>query len=155
MHVHFRAFHGPTDWGWVQQHLPLKRVEDTGGIIAIDVAENRTVAACILDTWTEASVQAHLIVLEPMVIRHGFFEEVADYVFNVAGRKLMIGIVPANNTRALSVDKKIGFEEVCRIPEGSAAGVDAVVLTMRADQCRYHKPPEAHHGQGQLAPASA
>lgn len=153
MKVEYRALHGPTDWGFVQQHLPLKRVEDTGGIVAVDTETGDTVAVCVLDTWTETSVQAHLIMANHWVVRHGFFNEVTDYVYNVAGRKLMIGLVPSNNEAALSVDAKIGFHEVARIPEAVAEGVDMVVLTMTPEQCHYYT--EAPDGQGLESPSAA
>ena len=160
MDIYFRAFHGPSDWGWVQQHLPLKRIEDTGGIVAIDREKNETVAACVLDTWTENSVQAHLIMTTPMVVRHGFFEEVTDYVFNVAGRGLMIGLVPENNEAALSVDAKIGFRECARVPDAVSEGVGIVILTMTPDDCRYYTPRaavplEVPDGQGLESAATA
>lgn len=149
MNIMFRALHGPTDWGWIQQYLPLKRVEDTGGIMAIDTIENRTVAACVLDTWTDTSVQAHLIMTTPLVVRHGFFHEVTDYVFNVAKRKLMIGLVPENNEAALAVDQKIGFVEVARIPDAVSDGVGMVILTMTPEQCAYYTPWSEENEDGQ------
>jgi RimJ/RimL family protein N-acetyltransferase len=138
MNVHFRALHGPTDWGYVQEHMPLKRTEDTGGIVAVDADTNETVAAVIFEHWTEASVNAHVIVTNPLVQRHGLIEEVTDYVFNVAGRKVIIGTVPANNEAALALDKHIGFEEIARIPDGAYDGVDMVILTLRPEQCPYY-----------------
>ena len=142
MNVQLRAFHGPSDWGWVRQHLPLHRVEDTGGIVAVDSDKNETIAVCIMDTWTEASVQVHMVITNPMVIRHRFFQEVADYVYNVAGREVMVALVPADNAAALSVDQKIGFVELARIPHGSKRDVDTVVLTMTKDQCRFYEVPD-------------
>ena len=138
MDVHFRALHGPTDWGFVQEHMPLRRCEDTGGIVAIDREADETVAAVVFEKWTEASVHAHVIVVNPLVQRHGFIEEVMDYVFNVAGRKVIIGTVPADNEAALKLDEHIGFKEVARIPDGAYAGVDMVVLTLRPEHCPYY-----------------
>ena len=140
MNVHFRAFHGPSDWGWVLQHLPLKRVEDTGGIVAIDADTNRTVAMCIMDTWSHNAVQVHLILDNPLVLRHGFFEEVADYVYNVAERNVMVGLVPSSNHKALQLDKRIGFTELTRIPNAVMDGEDLVVLHMPKENCKFWTP---------------
>lgn len=144
MNIEFRNFHGPSDWGVVQQHMPLKRVEDTGGIVAVDKDTNETVAIAVMDSWTWNSVQIHQLILNPLVLRHGFFEEVADYVFNVADREIMIGLVPSDNEAALSVNKKIGFEEVARIKDAVNFGIDVVILSMHKTQCKYwtERPPE-------------
>ena len=141
MNMYLRSFHGPTDWGWVRQHLPLKRVEDTSGIVAVDLDAHATVAACVFDTWTDNSVQTHLVITNATVIRHGFFEEIADYVYNVTGRKLMIGLVPSNLKKVIEMDKKIGFQELVTIPDAISDGVGVVVLTMTKEQCRFYKPP--------------
>ena len=138
MKLAFRQFSGEHDWGWVQLHLPgLKRVEDTTGIMAVDTETNQTVAGVIMDTWTHNSVCVHQILTNPMVLRHGFFEEVADYVYNHAGRDVMVGMVPADNERALRLDKAIGFVERGRLPDVYAKGVDVVMLTMTKEQCRF------------------
>lgn len=148
MKVHYRAFHGPTDWGWVQSHLPLKRVEDTNGIMAIDLDKNETVAGAIFDTWTTTAVQAHLIVQNPMVLRHGFLEECCDFVFNVAGRDMMIGLVPSDKEAALKLNPKIGFTELVRIPQAVEDDVDMVVMIMRREDCNFLPEVELEQAYG-------
>ena len=141
MDVEFRNFDGPSDWGVVQKYMPLKRVDDTGGIVAVDKETNETVGIVVMDSWTATSVQIHQIIINPMVLRHGFFEEVAEYVFNHAGRELMIGLVPSNNAKALQMNGKIGFETAAVIPDGVDTGVDIVIMTMRKEQCKFWVPP--------------
>jgi RimJ/RimL family protein N-acetyltransferase len=136
----FRAFHGPSDWGWVQHHLALHRVEDTVGVIAVDEDTNTTVAGFIGDSWTATAVQGHIIIDDPMVLRHGFLEEVTDFVYNVGEREVIIATVASNNAAALSVNKKIGFSEIARIPDGMSFGVDSVIMTMTKEQCPYWTP---------------
>lgn len=141
MRAHFREFHGPSDWGWVLLHLPgLKRVEDTGGIMCIDLDTNETVAGVVFDTWTHSSVCVHQIVTNPMVLRHGFFEEVADYVFNVAEREVMVGLVPANNEKALKLNEKIGFKECGRVPDAIMLGLDLIIMQVHKEDCTFWTP---------------
>lgn len=141
--IKYRAFKGDVDWGWVKQRLPLKQVEDTCGIMAIDTEMNTTVGACIMDTWTHTAVQVHLMMDSSMLIRHGFFEEIADFVYNHAERDLMIGLVPSDLDDAIALNKHVGFEEVCRIPNAVNFDTDMVVLTMTRDQCKFYHPPPA------------
>jgi len=103
---------------------------------------------CVCDTWTENSVVIHQAVLTPMLLRHGWLEEVADYVFNTAKRKLMIGLVPSNNEAALKLNDHIGFTETYlndhigftetyRIKDAIADGIDTVIMELRAEDCTW------------------
>ena len=42
MKLEFRSFVGEYDWGWVQQQVPILRIEDTCGLMAIDTEKNET-----------------------------------------------------------------------------------------------------------------
>ncbi len=137
MKIYFRALHGPSDWGWVIQQLPVLRVEDTSGIMAINEETNTTIGAVVFDNWTANSVQAHFIITDPMLLRHGFLEEVADYVFNVADRKYMYGMVPGNNDKALRLNKHLGFTEILRLPDAYADGIDYVVVELKKENCKH------------------
>jgi len=143
MNIYFRAFHGPTDWGWVNAQVGILQVEDTSGIMAIDTDTNETVGACICDNWTNNSVQSHFMVSSSMVLKHGFVEECFDYIFNACERKYMYGFVPGNNTKALCLNKHMGFTELLRLPEAYADGVDYVVMELKRENCKYLPHTEA------------
>ncbi len=136
MNVTFRALSLKRDWNWVVSVLECHFVEDTKGIIAEDENGNR-LGVCICDTWTENSVVIHQAVLTPMLLRHGWLEELADYIFNTAGRKLVIGLVPSNNEAALKLNDHIGFTETYRIKDAIADGVDTVIMEIRAEDCTW------------------
>ena len=137
MNIEFRAFSGPHDWGWVNQQVGILQVEDTTGIMAIDTDTNTTVGACIMDNWTANSVQAHFMITDPMVLRHGFIEECFDYIFNHAGRRYIYGFVPGNNEKALKLNAHMGFTEILRLPDAFTDGVDYVVMQLRREDCKY------------------
>ena len=100
----------------------------------------RIVAAIVLDSWTANSCTAHIAIEDPLVLRHGFLELGCDFIFNHANRGVVIGLVPANNHKALKFDKHIGFKEVYRIKDGYAVDVDYVILEMRRESCRWLTP---------------
>lgn len=137
MKIEFRKFHGPSDWGWVQQQVPILRCEDTNGIMAIDIERNETVGAVIFDNWTRNAVTAHIMVSNPMVFRHGFLEECFDFAFNHCDRKYMMGQLRSDNEKAYKLDMKMGFKEVLRIKDGFEDGVDCVIIQMHRDDCRF------------------
>ncbi|NIS53490.1 MAG: hypothetical protein GWN94_20720, partial [Phycisphaerae bacterium] len=68
MKIEFRKFNGPYDWGWVQSKVPMKRVEDTHGIMAIDSDKNKTVGAAIFDNVMANSAQLTLIMDTSLLI---------------------------------------------------------------------------------------
>lgn len=137
MNIHFRQLHGPSDWGWINEQVGVLQCEDTTGLIAIDLDSNTTVGACVLDNFTANSVQAHFMVASPLVLRHGFLEECFDYCFNYRRLKYMYGMVPADNAKALKLNKHMGFTERLRLPEAYADGVDYVVMECTRDNCKY------------------
>ena len=142
MTVNFRRLDCAIDWAWINNSLPILHVEDTTGIVAID--ENNTpLAACVMDNWTANSVQCHLLVLDSKVLRHGFLETCFDYVFNINGRKVVYGLVPGNNEKALKLNEHMGFTEKCRFEGAFEDGVDYVILELKRENCKYLLAQEA------------
>jgi len=137
MKMYVRAFHGATDWGWVNQQVPIVQCSDTCGIMAIDLDKNETVGAMILDNFTHNSVQTHFMISSSIVLKHGFLEECYDYVFNIEGKKFMYGMVPGDNEAAIKLNKKMGWTEKVRLTEAFKPGVDYVVMELKKENCRY------------------
>lgn len=137
MTPYVREFHGPTDWGWINSHVPLLRVEDTCGIVMIDLEKNETVAAMILDNIMYNSVQAHLIIQNPLAIRHGFLTECADLVFNHMDKEYIYGMVAENREKALKLNKHMGFTEKTILPGAHAEGVGYVLMELHRDNCSF------------------
>ena len=133
--ITFRALDIQKDWPTVKWHVDCVLCEDTRAIAA--ERDGRLVAAFILDSWTENSVQCHQMVLDPFVFKHGFHKETAEYVFTQADRKYMIGLTPSDKPKAIKLNKHYGFKEVYRLPDGVKDGVDYVVMTMHRDECPY------------------
>jgi len=126
----------PRDWPVISELVPCHLVEDTTGIIALDQA-NRYVAAVVIDSWTNTSVQVHSYIGNPYVLRRGFAEAVFSAIFVHAGKRVAIGTVPANNAKALKFNTHMGFTELCRIKDGFDVGVDYVIMEMRRESCRW------------------
>lgn len=124
------------DWAFVSEVVPCHLVEDTTGIIALDQA-NKYVAAIVIDSWTNTSVQVHSYIGNPHVLRHGYAEAVFSAIFVHAGKRVVFGTVPANNAKALKFNAHVGFTEVCRLKDGFDFGVDYVLMEMRRENCRW------------------
>lgn len=139
MNVAFRNFNGQQDWAWINEQLPILRVEDTGGLIAYNKDTNERIGVCIWDNWTNNSVQCHLMINHIAALRHGFIELIADYVFNKKKKKFIYGFIPSNRPKALKINRHIGFTEMVNLKDGFADGVDYIVMQLKAENCPYLK----------------
>lgn len=128
----FRALR-KEDWPWVKARAAPILCEDTKGIIAED-KNGAILAAAVFDSWSHTSCHVHIAMDNVMVIRHGFLEEIKNYVFNTAGRKIMLGVTPSNNLRALKFNRHAGMVEIFRIEDGYDHGVDYVVTRMTKEE---------------------
>jgi hypothetical protein len=88
----------------------------------------------LFDSWTHTSVVCHFAIPNPMAIRRGLFDVGYDYVFNTAGRRIMLGITPTDRPKALKLLRHMGWEELHRIKDGFADGVDLVYSRFTKEQ---------------------
>lgn len=120
-------------WPWFASRANACWCEDTKGLVVEDDV-GRILAAAAFDSWSHTSCNIHIAIDNPMVIRRGFIAQIKDYVFNQAGRKMMLGFTPANNAKALRFNEKVGMREIFRLKDGYADGVDYVVTRMMKDE---------------------
>lgn len=137
MEIEFRTFHGPSDWGWCQKQVGILRCEDTTGIMAIDLDTNETVGACIMDNWTQNSVQCHFMIMDALVLRHQFLECCFDFMFNRSGVIRVYGLVPANNEKAVKLNTHMGFTIKAQLEEAFAVGCDYLLMELKRENCSF------------------
>jgi len=122
------------NWPWVKANTNLALSELTRGIVAVDDT-GEYVACAIFENWLPNSVTMHLRIDNPMVLRRGFFEEVAKYVFETCGKGVLLAMYSAENTEAINIGLRSGFEEVARIPDAWENGTDMVIHKMTKGGC--------------------
>ena len=144
MNIKFIPMHYERDWDWLQLVLPIPATNKTTGIIAVNEKEDGStepVGAALFDMWTHTGVCVHWWMDTPMLIRHGFFNEICSYVFGECGKNVIIGIIPDNSVKSMNLAVKLGLVEVGRIKEGYNVGVDQVILEVRVENAgRWFKP---------------
>lgn len=123
--VRFEALRFDRDWRWLAERASCALCEDTKGIVAL--RNNTPLAMAAFDSWTYTSVTAHIAIEDPMVIRHGFIDEIMRYVFGECGKEMIIGVTNSTNKKLLGFISKLGFEELYRVPDGYDRGIDVVV----------------------------
>ena len=126
----------PQDWLWVRKRILVLLTEDVKGVVAVDL-KDQLLGAIILDNWTQNSVQCHIAIDSPMLLKHGFLQECMDYVFNTCKRKIAYGVVPSDNEKALKLNRHMGFVEVARLKDSVSDGVDSVILEMTRQTSNY------------------
>ena len=136
MDIEFRQF-TRDNWEWINQQVGIKWCEDTDGIMAYDLDTETYVGACIMDNWTENSVQCHFMLTSPLVLRHGFLELCFDFMFNMQGVCRIYGLVPANNEKAVKFNTRIGFTEKARMEEAFTKGVDYLLMELKKENCLH------------------
>jgi hypothetical protein len=125
------------DWGWINKKLPILWVEDTCGLVCADEETGIPIAACVMDNWTDNSVQCHLLILRKAAIRGGFLHYCFDFIFNHKDKKYIYGLVPGDNTAALRLNKHLGFTEKCRMENAFKDGVDYVIMELKREACKH------------------
>lgn len=121
---------------WVKKIIKPLFTEDTRGIVA-ERKDGSPAGAVILDSWTENSVQGHLGAETPIVWKAGLHKEAFKYVFEIADRKVFLGLTPADKKAAIKFNLKVGFIEIARIKDGFSDGIDYILFEMRKENCRY------------------
>lgn len=133
--IAFKPFTRPDEWAWFHSRTSVIYCSDTQGIVAY--RDGVLVAAVMFDTWTPSSVNVHMAIDDPLVIKHGLFTEVAVHAYHRCGRKRMFGLVPSNNAKAIKLDKHIGFKQVAVVPDAVDDGVDYIVMRLDKEDCRW------------------
>ena len=136
--ITFRALNlRSPDITWLREHVQCVLCEDTKGIVA--ERDGAIVGMMVADSWTANSCQVHNAVTDTLAFKHGLHVEFADYVFGVCGRKMMIGLVPSDNAKAIKINNHYGFTQIACVPDALSDGVDYLVMQMTSDECRYYQ----------------
>lgn len=69
------------------------------------------------------------------------------YPFVQCGMEHLIGMVAADNLKAIRLNRHLGFEVLHRLRNGWAKGIDLIVMRMMKNQCRWLKLKESEHVQ--------
>lgn len=126
---------------WLEARTGAVLTSGARGVAAVDGA-GRVRGVVAYDGWTPNAVQAHMAVDTPVAWR-ALLRPAFEYPFEQAGRKLLLGIIPADNTRSARMAESLGFALSHRVPDGWSDGVDLLVYQMRREDCRWIRKAEA------------
>lgn len=99
------------------------------------VVNGKLVGAIGFHGFNGASCFVHMAG-DPGWMTRGMLETVARFAFLTMNLKMMIGLVPSGNEKALEIDLRLGFELIQTIPDAHPDGA-MHVLVMRRENCRW------------------
>jgi hypothetical protein len=127
----------PSHYLWLCQRAGCA---PTGRFKAIEAVDEtgRILAMVGYDHWGKpgGAVEMHVAVDDVRAVlplRRPAFA----YPFLEVGMGIAWGRVRSDNAKALRLDRALGFREVFRGEGWMAPGVDAVIMEMRRDECRW------------------
>lgn len=128
----------PQHLGWIQERVGCALTPGATAIEAIDSA-GRVLGMVVFDGWTPNAVQLHVAVDTPaawVALTRPMFQ----YVFEQAGREVLMGMVLGSNTKCLRLARGLGFRGSHRVKDGHSKGVDLVMVEIRKNECRWLRP---------------
>ena len=133
--INFLPMSRKEEWEYIAQRAECVWCADTKGVVAYK--DGVIVGAVAMDTWSHNSCRIHIAVEDMLIFKHGWPEEVFNYIFNECDMGVIMGITPACNARAIRFIKHIGFVEVFRLKDGFEEGIDFVCTEYRKENCKY------------------
>tara|TARA_R110000765_G_scaffold392435_1_gene485597 strand:+ start:159 stop:515 length:357 start_codon:yes stop_codon:yes gene_type:complete len=117
-------------------------MEDTKGIVALD-EDGEVQGGFLADSFTYASCQGHIWINKKIILKYKFLEEICYYVYGTCGLTTLIATISFKNHKSLKLMQNIGFTELAVIKDGFKLGEHMMIMTMRAEECRFFKQEEA------------
>lgn len=118
---------------WMARHLKMVWTYENSETIGF-VNRGEIVAGVWYEDTNSKSVMAHIVVKG--WISRKFLWMIFDYPFNQLRVEKIICPVPENNERSISLAKKMGFVEECRLKKITSHG-DLIFFTLTRNNCRF------------------
>jgi RimJ/RimL family protein N-acetyltransferase len=114
---------------WVAEEVQQR--SEWGSFYAMGAEiDGQLVSGIVFNNFNECNATAHIAVSKPTklfleLLDHGF-----TYAFETCGLRRLTGLVEADNSKAIKLDKHIGFVEEGIMEKAGSEGQDMVVLVL-------------------------
>ena len=78
----------------------------------------------------------HVVIQDPRAMSPRVVRDAFAFPFEKCGLEAVLGMVDSTNDAALDFDRRLGFTEIARIPNGGLEG-DLVIFRMTRAECRW------------------
>lgn len=130
-------------WAWLNTRVPVPWSEDFRAIGAVHDGCLKAVTA--YNVHVGRTCMMHTAIDDPIMMTREYYRAVFEYPFDQLKVLYVMAVVDERNDKAMSLDLRLGFKEVHRLPNASLLGGDLVVLQMSRSECRMLK--ENRHGR--------
>jgi hypothetical protein len=134
----------PNDGVWVMLRVGGVFNERTDHVIALH-RDGKCAGGVVFTGFLHRSIILHMAGSEDNWATVDFLWMVFHYGFVQLGVYKLVGLVSANNARALSIDHRLGFQIEAKIAGACADGSDLLILTMTKDRCKWLKLRPSHY----------
>lgn len=134
-------FNRPEDGAWIMERaghgVYNERIDQAIAVHRVDEVDGSSTLAggVVYNLFLETAVMLHMAGDETNWATRDFLWMVYDFAFNVMGVTWCLGLIDATNTRAIDIDKRMGFHELTRLPRILKGGADLIVLGMERHEC--------------------
>jgi len=122
-----------------EEHAKLASIDyEAGKSVGITAIKNGKVSGvCVLDSWTENACSIHMKVPDKWAFKHGYLEEIFNFIFCESGRGVVVASPRSDNAQLKRFVIGLGFKRVGVIPNGYKVGVDIEINILLKENCRY------------------
>ena len=99
----------------------------------------KIVSGVVFNNFNECNATAHIAVSKPTKLFLELLDHAVMYAFESCGLRRLTGLVEADNSKALKLDKHIGFIEEGVMKQAGSDGQDMIVLVLWPQNYRRGK----------------
>jgi hypothetical protein len=110
------------------QHTVIARVEN-----------GKLLGGVVFKKFTGASIEMHVTSFHPLWLNRDLLWVCFHYPFMQLGCKKVLGVIPANNTKSLEFNRRLGFKVEARMDDIFPNGVGVVISSMTKEECPWLK----------------
>jgi hypothetical protein len=138
----------PQDFVWLRERAGYLGTPNATAMKVVD-GEGRIRAMVAYDDFTPGSCQVHQACDSPIAWRR-LIPAVFCFPFEQLKLRVVLGIVPGDNARALRQTKALGFKETYRVADAWKPGVPMVVHELRREDvvAKGWLPPATEEAHG-------
>lgn len=114
--------------------------EKTGGVVGPHTAgfgwekDGILTSGFAIEGWTKHNIYVHQRIEKPP--NRTMWWSITNYCFNQLNVDRITALVPSSNTKALSLNKKIGFEYEGELKKAAHDGSNLIAMVMWKENCR-------------------
>ncbi len=101
--------------------------------------DGQIVSGIVFNNFNECNATCHIAVSKPNKLFLELLDHAFLYAFETCGLRRLTGLVEADNSKALKLDKHIGFLQESIMQEAGSEGQDMVVLVLWPQNYRRGK----------------